>query len=130
MARGGLKRLAAGLGREVAPYVLRAAEVVEDEAKGSIMAGSASGSRHVASRPGEAPNNDVGDLIRGIESTQPEPLRAVVTSHAAHGALLEYGSSRMAERPYMRPAANAKRKEVAAIIAKATTRAIRKLGAA
>lgn len=129
MARGGLKRLAAGLERELAPVVFAAAELVEVEAINSITAGSVSGRGHVPSRPGEAPNNDLGDLVRGIATTQPEPLRATVTSSAPHALPLEVGTSRMAARPYMAPAANRKRKEVASTLAKGVSRAVRKLGA-
>jgi hypothetical protein len=129
VVRGGLKRLAAGLERELAPVVFAAAELIEVEAITSIMAGSTSGRGHVPSRPGEAPNNDQGDLVRGIATTQPEPLRATVTSSAAHALPLEVGTSRMAARPYMRPAALLKQKDVAATIAKGVARAVRKLGA-
>lgn len=130
MARGGLKRLAAGLERELTPVVFAAAQLIEVEAVNSITAGSVSGRGHVASRPGEAPNNDDGDLIRGIETVQPEPLRATVTSNAPHALPLEVGTSRMAARPYMAPAANRKRREVASTLAKGVSRAVRKLGAA
>ena len=84
--------------------------------------------RHVVSRPGEPPNNDLGDLIRGIDHVELEPLHALVVSTAGHAASLEFGTSKMAARPYMAPAADMRRKEVADLVARAASNAIRKSG--
>jgi HK97 gp10 family phage protein len=65
------------------------------------------GTAHRASAPGEAPASDLGDLVRGIQAPRAVPgeLAVDIASSSAHAALLEFGTSRMAARPYMRPAA-------------------------
>lgn len=128
--RGGLARLAAGLEKAVSPAVMQGARIIKDEAVGSIMEGSSSFGRHVVSRPGEAPNNNLGDLVRGIDAEEVAPLKAIVSSTSAAAAPLELGTSRMAARPYMSPAAINKAPDVAALIGKAIDNATRKLGAA
>lgn len=61
---------------------------------------------HVPSNPGQPPKADTHTLDRNIETTiksiSPPVVR--VTSNAPYGRDLEYGTSKMAERPYMRPA--------------------------
>ena len=52
---------------------------------------------------------DSGALRMGIGAVQSERLGAAVVSAAPHGAMVEYGTSRMAPRPYMLPAAEAAR---------------------
>lgn len=80
------------------------ADMIRAEAFRSISAGSVSGKGHVPSKPGEPPNRDTGVLQAHIETSMPEPLVAQVTSSAPYAAPLEFGSSKMAARPYMRPA--------------------------
>lgn len=58
-------------------------EMVEKDAEISITTGATTGKHHVASRPGEPPNGNWGDLVRGIETVQVAPLRVGVTSSAA-----------------------------------------------
>ncbi|MCT8002387.1 HK97 gp10 family phage protein [Sphingomonas sanguinis] len=128
MGRGGLRRLITRLEQDIAPAVTQGARIIEDQAKGLIMQGSSSFMRHVVSRPGEPPNNDLGDLIRGIDHVELEPLHALVVSTAGHAAPLEFGTSKMAARPYMAPAADMRRKEVANLVARAASIAIRKSG--
>jgi HK97 gp10 family phage protein len=84
--------------------VLVGADMIRAEAYGSISRGSVSGKNHVPSRPGEPPNRDTGVLQANIETTNPQPLVAHVTSSARYAAALEFGTSKMAARPYMRPA--------------------------
>lgn len=84
--------------------VVVGADMIRAEAFRSISAGSISGKSHVPSAPGEPPNRDTGVLQAHIETANPEPLTATVTSSAPYAAALEYGTSRMAARPYMRPA--------------------------
>lgn len=84
--------------------IYEAADAVRAEAFRSISAGSVSGKNHVASAPGDAPNRDTGILQANIEISQPKPLVARVTSKAPYAAALERGTSKMAARPYMRPA--------------------------
>lgn len=108
----GRKEFAQKLRGLAGPDVVRAAgrvlfvgaDMVKAEAQRSITAGSVSGKGHVPSAPGEAPNNDTGILKNNIETALPSPLVAEVTSNAPYAAALEFGTSKMAARPYMRPA--------------------------
>lgn len=90
-----------------------------------ITEGAVSGRGHIASLPGQPPKNDTGTLVAHLETTQPAPLRAEVSSNAPYAAALEFGSSKMAERPYMRPATARKRKEVVALVRAAVNDAIK-----
>ncbi len=58
---------------------------------------------HQASAPGEAPATDTGLLINSIESKR-DGAEARVDVHSEYGAPLEFGTSKMAARPYLRPA--------------------------
>lgn len=77
---------------------------IEIDAEISIVAGSISGKGHVASSPGEAPNADTRQLDGEIETTFAGPDVVHVTSNAPYSAALEFGTSKIAERPFMRPA--------------------------
>lgn len=84
---------------------------IRAEADNSIVRGSTSGAGHVPSRPGEAPNNDTSFLRNNIEVVRTGPLTVEVRSEAPYSAPLEFGSSKVAARPFMRPA----RDKVAAV---------------
>lgn len=84
-------------------------DAIEDEAALSITRGAASGQKggkhqHVPARPGEPPNEEWGDLRRGLESTQTTATAAEFRATAAHSVPLEFGTSKMAARPFVRPA--------------------------
>ncbi len=96
-----------GLGVSDAAYrgIYAAASMVETEARHSITAGAVSGKGHVPSKPGEPPNADTHQLDTGIFiEGDKTALNVKVVSSAPHGLDLEFGTSKMAERPYMRPA--------------------------
>ncbi len=103
-----------------------AGEIVADRAQGSIMAGSVSGKKHMPSRPGEPPSNDTAVLHNNIETVQVEVLEVEVSSNAPYGAALEYGTSSMAARPFMRPAAIETKGEVVTLINTAIKNELRK----
>lgn len=84
--------------------VYEAADDIRAEAFRSISAGSVSGAGHVASRPGEPPNRDTGTLQAGLVVAQTGALTAEVRSEAPYASALEFGTSKMGARPYMRPA--------------------------
>ena len=90
--------------RVAGAVVYEAADDIRAEAFRSISAGSVSGAGHVPSAPGEAPNRDTGNLQAHLVSAQTGPLTAEVRSEAAYASALEFGTSKMAARPYMRPA--------------------------
>lgn len=87
-------------------------DMIRAEAFQSISRGSVSGAGHVPSAPGEPPNRDTGVLQANIENAMKSPLLAEVSSNAPYAAALEFGSSRMAARPYMRPARDKKAPEI------------------
>lgn len=98
-------------------------EMIRAEASHMITEGAVSGKNHVPSLPGEPPNEDTGVLRTHIETTQTAPLRVEVSSNAPYAAALEFGSSKMAERPYMRPATARMRPKIVAKVRAAVTAA-------
>jgi hypothetical protein len=124
-----LKRLQGAEGvRLVGRALFSAGEDIQTEAQRLISLGAVSGAAHVPSAPGEPPNYDTGVLSSNIETVQVEPLRVQVKSSAPYAGSLEFGSSKMAERPYMRPARDNKRAEVVAKVQAAVSVAVRRSG--
>lgn len=107
-----LRRLSEGGQRVANKVVVVGAELIRAEAHLSISRGSVSGKGHVASAPGEPPNRDTGHLQAHLTTTNPRPLLAEVRSEAEYAAALEFGTERMAERPYIRPARDAKKRDI------------------
>jgi HK97 gp10 family phage protein len=121
-----LNRMTPAIVQEVARTMYAAGSLVATEAQISITRGAVSGKNHVASAPGSAPNQDTGVLGNNIEVLQVARLRVLITSQAPYSAALEFGTSKMAERPFMRPAAEATRERVNRMIGNAARRAIRR----
>lgn len=64
------------------------------------------GKLHTASRPGYPPNVLTGTLKRGMRVERPRALtRWISTGDTPYAAFLEWGTRRMAARPYMTPTA-------------------------
>lgn len=128
-ARGVDRRLAAMSGEQKVQFVGKALFVAGDEIRSyaarSITEGSVSGAKHAPSLPGEPPNADTHILDRSIEVHQGAPLKVEVSANAPYASALEFGTSKMTERPFMRPAANAKRKRVTELVGKAVSIAVR-----
>lgn len=59
---------------------------------------------HRASAPGEAPAIDTGNLVNSIEAVRIGNAHWRVNVYAEYGAFLEFGTSRMQPRPFLRPA--------------------------
>lgn len=110
--------------RRVGAALFAAGQLIEVDAALSITNGAVSGKGHVPSLPGQPPKADTHVLDRSIETIQVEPLKVEVSANAPYAAALEYGTSKMAERPFMRPAVARKRKEVAQLVRRAVTSAI------
>lgn len=100
-------------------------ELIQTEAQLSITRGAVSGKGHVPSAPGQAPNQDTGVLASNIETVQTGPLKVQVSSNAPYSAPLEFGTSKMAARPFMVPARDKMRPEVQKLVQKALNRAVR-----
>lgn len=111
--------------RKVGQALFAGGELIRAEAFHMISEGSVSGKGHIASLPGEAPNRDSGVLQAHIEAVQTGPLSAEVSSNAPYASALEFGTSKMAERPYMRPATQRKRKDVVAGVRASVSQAIK-----
>lgn len=128
-ARAHLNRLKALSGprmtREVGKALFAGGELIQTEAQISITRGAVSGKAHVPSSPGQPPNQDTGTLANNIETTQVAPLKVHVASNAPYSAPLEFGSSTIAARPFMRPARDKKREEVKALVERAMNHVVR-----
>lgn len=118
---GRFRRMAAS--RSLTDKALYAAgQAIEIEAEISITAGSVSGAGHIPSKPGEPPNADTRLLDTSIHTVVVGPGRVNVESNAPYSAALEFGTSKMAERPFMRPAVAKKKPEALEIVAEAVRR--------
>lgn len=125
-----LKASMAELAKRYGVETVRAAQaggkLVAAEAERSIMAQSAGewvrryreseggqsvGYDHLASAPGDAPNTDTSRLVNSIkmETTRSEVF---VGSTVPYAQWLEFGTSRMAARPWLVPALEAKRRDI------------------
>lgn len=116
-----LKSIAQKTAKEVVRALYLAGQEIELEAERSIASGSISGKGHIPSLPGQPPNRDTGFLDTNIETTivSQNPPTVHVTSNAPYSGFLEFGTARMAERPFMRPAARKKRGKAIAIVRRA-----------
>lgn len=65
---------------------------------------SKTGRDHVASAPGESPAIDTGLLANSIDYAMTGETSAVVGSGAEYAIHLEFGTVRIAPRPFMQPA--------------------------
>ena len=114
-----LKRMAQRTPQQVAQALYSAGQLIELDMERSITAGSISGAGHVASLPGQPPNNDTGGLVRTIETRIGGPNLVIVSAGgpaAPYAVPLELGSSKMAARPYARPATERNRRKVAELV--------------
>jgi len=82
--------------REVGKAIYVAADMLTKDAQISITTGAVSGKNHVASEPGDAPNNDTGHLANNIRTYRTGELAAESSSEAEYSAALEDGSKRAA----------------------------------
>lgn len=84
------------------------------------------GVAHQASAPGEAPASDTGQLVNSVSTSVDESrLSGNVNFGSDHAAAMEYGTSRVAPRPYARPAVINKRDAIRQDIADEIGKAIR-----
>jgi HK97 gp10 family phage protein len=112
--------------RNVGQALYAGGETIRAEASHLITEGAVSGKGHIPSAPGDPPNEDTGVLRTHIETTQVAPLRVEVSSNAPYAVALEFGTSKMAERPYMRPATERKRSAIVQSVRAAVNAAIHK----
>ena len=136
--RDRLTQAPAALQPLLASAVGAAAARVADEAVSALARGQASGRLYVrrgrayrASAPGEAPASARGRLAHGIV-VESDGLSARVivgpSTGADYAAALEFGTARMAARPFLLPAIERARPRVAETIAAAARSAIASIG--
>lgn len=94
-------------------------QLIESEARFSITDGSISGAGHIPSEPGQPPNADTRLLDTSIHTTKEGRGRVNVTSNAPYSAALEFGTSRVAARPFMRPSVRKRKAELIALVGRA-----------
>ena len=105
----------------------RAGNLVRNTAVNSINQGAKSGvvyekynprRTHKASAAGEPPATDTGFLVSNIFlNVDTDGLGASVESRADYSSFLEFGTSKMAARPFMQPALEVNRKKIKANMA-------------
>lgn len=98
--------------RNIGKAVYWGADQIRVEARRLVNDGAIQGKGHIPSKPGEPPNSDTLALVNGMLARTTGPLSAEYASTAPHSAPLQWGSSKMAPRPYADVAANNKRKEI------------------
>jgi len=105
--------------------MLAGALVLEGFIKQSMQAShhgriySRGGRTHQASAPGETPAIDLGHLVNSIESSLIDSTSSQVATDSDIAPFLEFGTSRMEARPFMRPAADEHEEDVVQAVSKA-----------
>jgi HK97 gp10 family phage protein len=117
-----------GVRDRVGQALFVAAGEIQTEARHLISEGSVSGKGHVASLPGEPPNMDTRHLMNNIEAYRTGETSAEVRSEASYAAALEFGTSKMAPRPYMKPATDRKRGRITQLVHAVVEATIRRGG--
>ena len=107
--------ISAEMRRNAGQAVRATALRIETTAKES-MAGPKSGriyprssGEHQASAPGEAPAIDTGALVNSVGMEMVSSLTAQVGTDKEYGLYLEYGTARVAARPWLTPAVEQER---------------------
>lgn len=126
-----LQNARVGVRREVGRAVFVGAGQIETQARQLIIQNAIQGKGHIPSRPGEPPNRDTGQLDQSIVSVKTGELTAETSANAQSGDYsyavgLEFGNTKVAERPYMRPATRLTRKRIERLVRRAVSIAIRR----
>lgn len=108
--------------------VYEGADMIRAEAFRMVSAGSVSGAGHIPSRPGEPPNRDTGTLQANFEALQTGATSAEFRSRAPYAGALEFGTSKMASRPYVRPARDKMAPKIRARFAEQLDRLVKRSG--
>lgn len=116
--------------KDVSRAVYVGADQIRVEARRRIADGAIQGSGHVPAKPPNSPNWDTGNLANSIITYKEGEYIAVADSQAQYAAAMEYGfihhmnGQYYGPWPYMAPAADTKRGEIASNIAKVYSKAI------
>jgi len=95
---------------EMADWAEDGAKDIVEEMRRLIRDGAIPPPNHVVSAPGNAPNEEYGDLADDMRTERLEGPHAVAIAYSDHALPLELGTSRMPERPFARPATAIMRK--------------------
>lgn len=127
-----LQGMSARVRAEVADEVMSVALDLQADAKRSIARGPKTGRvyrrgnrTHQASAPGQPPASDTGRLVNSVEFDKVGAFTATVGSNLIYALHLEYGTRKMAARPFFRPAVERMRKQFMARLEDAVERATR-----
>jgi HK97 gp10 family phage protein len=108
--------------RQAKQALARACTLVKNTAEQSIHASQSSGrkyGKHIASTAGNPPNSDEGYLAQNIfVNLDNDKLGGSVESRADYSEALEYGTSKMAARPFMQPALEENRNKIERLFSK------------
>ena len=118
---------------EAGKAIRTTAQMIRSEAIRSIKSHQSSGNAykrgnvtHTASAPGNPPNQDRGHLARNIRVELHDDLTATVGSYATYSESLEFGTRKMAARPFMTPAVEGQREKHSQRMVEAIRRAVKK----
>lgn len=112
--------------KRIGAAIYVAGDLLRVEAAISISEGAVSGKNHVPSKPGQPPKYDTGHLADSIETRETGELSCEVSANAQYAAALEVGTSKMAARPFMAPAAAKVRPKAERLVAEAVRRETRR----
>lgn len=107
-----LALMASGMSRASARELLKAAQVVEEDARQSMNAGAVSGVGHVPSLPGQPAKSDTHVSERSIHVRVNQSGRSVSVVGGGAFMYFEWGTSKMIERPVLRPALRRNRNRI------------------
>lgn len=111
--RARLARMRRAIKDESAKELFAAGEIIRADAQASIREGAISGPGHIPSLPGEPPNADTHNLDLSIDvRINPSRKSVLVFARAIYAAALEFGTSRIEPRPFLRPALQRNRNRV------------------
>ncbi|MBZ9674550.1 hypothetical protein [Mesorhizobium sp. ES1-1] len=119
----------AGIGNALAGSVVLLDAYAKQKIQGGGRAGRVYTRRtvsHQASAPGEFPKTDTGQLVSSLFfRVAADKLSAFFGTTLAHGRYLEYGTSRMAARPWLRPTLKANASAITERVRNAVNEALR-----
>lgn len=123
--------------KEIAAGLFASAKKIEGDAKKSILTGQKSGRiyvrgnvTHQSSAPGQAPASDTGRLANSINGEMVKgALESIVRAGSGvvkYARMLEFGTIRMAARPFFQPAVESNRKWIMDRMKQAVQRGIQR----
>ncbi len=120
----------AGIGKALATSVVQMDAYAKEKIQGGGRSGKTYRRRsitHQASAPGEFPKTDTGQLVASLYfRVAADKLSAFFGTKLLYGSFLEFGTSRMRARPWLRPTLKANQDSIRERVGQAVTDALRK----